>query len=297
MNKKHTTLITDFLKSKGNTITEATKTNYKNVFKSLLIDILDNNTRKYIFTIPTRILINKIDTNPHLNINNKISYLKMIKYLLEFLNKPYKQVLDKLKIYYAQAITDRPRQNKEVLKNSLFTFDKLMDLLEQSKDRDYLILYLLINFNTRNQDLIILYTENKKIISNVLQGKQAENILYFDEDDNLNYVRGNYKTLTSYGVKTNIINDPYFISLIKKKSNNTYLLNNRNNKPYTAGEMQKLIKSIGNKYIKNSNLNQQNIYKLIVEHFEKLNDNNKLKTTANNRGHQRGTQEAYYSTV
>ena len=201
MNKRHTALITDFLKSKGDTITEATKTNYKNVFKSLLVEILENNTRKYIFTIPTRILINKIDTNPHLNINNKISYLKMIKYLLEFLNKPYNQVMDKLKIYYNEAITDRPRQNKEVLKNSLFTFNKLMDLLEQSKDQSYLLLYLLINFNTRNQDLIMLYTNNKKTINNVLQGKQAENILYFNEDDNLIYVRGNYKTLTSYGVK------------------------------------------------------------------------------------------------
>ena len=172
-----------------------------------------------------------------------------------------------------------------------------MDLLEQSKDRDYLILYLLINFNTRNKDLIALYTNNKKRILHVLNQECTDNILYFQDNGKLMYIRGDYKTVRRYGIQGHIIDDPYFISLIKKKSNNTYLLNNRNNKPYTANEINKLLKSIGNKYIKDSNLNQQLIYKIIVDHFEKLNDNQNLKLIANNRGHQRETQEGYYSTT
>jgi len=290
MNKKHTELINEFLADKGDTIQPQTKRNYTNLFIRLLNLIIGNNKRKYILAISQPQLIKKID-NSDFTLNTKIDSLKLIKYLLEFTYKTYKPVQKQLTKYYGMTADERPTKNKELLKDTI-QYDELMKILNEADELDYILFYLLINFNTRNKDLVINYTNDKKIIKNVIDGILKINILYFKNND-LYYTRGDYKTHSIYGDKTDKITDKKFIQILKHTPINKNIFINSKDRPYNHTEINKYIQSRFKQYT-NHLLNQSKIYKIIVDHHE--NNTKKLKNISNHRGHSLDTQNNYYST-
>ena len=110
------------------------------------------------------------------------------------------------------------------------------------------------------------------------------------------YVRGDYKTLKFHGVLQNTITDEKFIKIADNLKDGLIFVNKKGT-AYTAGNITKYINKIFSNYSDLlKDINQQIIYKVITQHYEKLNDNNKLREIASNRGHTRTTQEAEYST-
>ena len=76
---------------------------------------------------------------------------------------------------------------------------------------EYIINYLIINFNTRNKDLDV------KIINKKSDINDKENFLYINKKTKkVQYIRNDYKTAKTYGAKNNEITDKDFYDRINK---------------------------------------------------------------------------------
>lgn len=290
LNKKHTTLIKDFLESKKD-ISNSTRTTYKNSFIRLINLIYPTNKRKYLFTQSQPEIFALIDASTY-PINTKIEALKMYKYLTDYKNKPSLLIDNKIAGYFQKLNDVRATTNQKTISN--LTYSQLLEMLEQSTGQKYLILYLLINGNVRNMDLIIEYTDDSKLINNVIGGNTKKNIIFL-KNGSAFFVRSDYKTADKYGIKKMTIENQKFIDIIRDFPKNEMIFKNRGGKPYKTNEMSNYIKSIGRKFNPKLNLNQQMIYKIILNHHENNNDYKKMTELSKNRGHSLDIQKTFYS--
>jgi hypothetical protein len=282
LSKAHENLINAFLKSKGDDIRATTKTAYINSFTRLIKLIFKTNKQKSILTINIGEVFKILET-AEIPTNSKIDLLKTYKYIYEFKKKSSKPIAAELLKYFNTL--DNKETNKKLLED-LITYAELMKLYNKLEGVEYLLYYLIINFNVRNMDLIIFYT-NKPDEAD----KKDINLLHFNNEGNLIYTRNNYKTARTYGQKTHIIKDNKFIKILKGLKINEYIFKNRTGKPRTYNEMNKYISSIGTRYgVKG--MNQQNIYKIILNN---TNDYNEMTNRSTNRGHSLTTQGEYYT--
>ena len=93
------------------------------------------------------------------------------------------------------------QQKNDVLKETLPTIDFKKMLNGYYRDKQYknfVILYLLLNYNTRNQDLVL------RVVKDETELNQKENFLLIREKDVV-YIRNDYKTKDRYGTKRDII--------------------------------------------------------------------------------------------
>lgn len=299
---RHTKLINDFLTSKQD-IKENTKQTYLNTFKRLLFNVFKNNQKRYLLTRTQQEIINIVDTLKDFNddkkdisYNNKIEYLKIFKYLLQFSNKKFDKVDKQLNIYFGLNEKQRPTKNKEILKDSNINFGDLLQFLHKLKGQDYIIYYLLIQYNIRNADLIIEYTDDKQLIHSVLSGKEKKNIIYINEGV-INYIRTDYKTASKYGIQQHQTKDEDLIKYLQEQTINKGLFKNTKGKAYKINEISNYIKAISNRLHKGANLTQQIIYKIVVDYFESENDYKRMKQITKNRGHSLDVQSKNYSTT
>lgn len=301
MNQINIKLLNDFLTSKTD-LQQATKRNYMNTYERLINILLSNNKRKSLLSLSQKEVLGKIDKlminndSTPATYNSKIDYLKLYKYLLQFNKKPISKIDKKIDAYIKINDENKAKTNQILINDSQMTFKTLNDLLASLNSQPYLIYYILINFNVRNQDLLIEYTDNKKLINDVNKGKVEQNIIYKSKDHFI-YVRSDYKTNKVYGIKKHIINDDKFIEIMNQKEENKALLLTNKDAPYKNNQISNLIKSIGNKYEPNSGLTQQLIYKVINNHYEMTNDHKKLLEISFNRGHSLDTQKKQYSSI
>ena len=302
MNATNQALLNKFLESKQD-LQPATKKNYMNTYERLINILLPTKSKKKsLLTLTQKSVLDKIDklminndTMPA-TFNSKIDYLKLYKYLLQYNNKPISKIDKQIDNYIKINNDNKAATNQNLIDNSQMTFDKLNDMLDNLTGQAYLLYYILINFSVRNQDLLIEYTNKKKLINEVLKDKVNKNIIYKSKNEYI-YIRNDYKTKSQYGLKKHIITDPKFIEIIEDFPINESLFKNRTDRGYKTNEISNLIKSIGNKYIKNSNLSQQLIYKIINNYHENNNDHQKILEIAKNRGHSLDTQKSNYSSI
>ena len=161
------------------------------------------------------------------------------------------------------------KENNIGLKEELPSYQELLDYLDYLYDNElwayYVINYLLINFQTRNSDLIFDIVKLKRDTQD-----DSKNYLWV-ASKKITFVRNVYKTAKTYHQKSDIITDPRFTLAIKKiiEKDITIIPN-----PELVGH-----------YVKNATYNKlgENLYfKIQVAHFK--NDMNKIKEMSNNRG-------------
>ena len=117
--------------------------------------------------------------------------------------------LDKRReVMIIQKQNQKKQKNKELLEAGLPTKKELLKHLDDKyKDeqwRDYIILYLIINFSTRNKDLDVAFVDNITLSKN-----ETLNTLV-TKKTHVNYIRNNYKTSDSYGRKAYSIKNRKF---------------------------------------------------------------------------------------
>jgi len=79
------------------------------------------------------------------------------------------------------------------------------------KDKDYkkfVILYLLMNYNTRNKDLVVKVVKDEKDLN------KDENFLWIRDKDVV-YIRNDYKTKERYGGKRDVIKAKKFFNAVQ----------------------------------------------------------------------------------
>ena len=153
------------------------------------------------------------------------------------------------------------RQKNDKLKETLpsVDFNKLLNGYYRDKQyKNFVILYLLLNYNTRNKDLVVRVTNDQADLN------PNENFIFIRDKDVI-YIRNDYKTKDTYGMKQDIIKSRKFFNAIKKVDS---LLENNNN-------LDRQVKAV------TKGINQSTMFKMLVA------QNNNLKSIAKaskNRG-------------
>ena len=152
------------------------------------------------------------------------------------------------------------QQKNLILKETLPTIDFKQMLNGYYRDKQYksfVILFLLLTYNTRNKDLVV------KVVNNESDLNEKENFIFIREKDVV-YIRNDYKTKERYGGKRDIIKSRKFFNAIKEVDS---LL--------VDGNLDRQVKKITN------GINQSTMFKMLVA------QNNNLKSIAKaskNRG-------------
>ena len=246
------------------------------------------NSKKNLANLSQSEIINIVKTNEEYA---KINLIKIALTFLRWRDKPVNMVEKYLKDLIEDRTDGAVDKNIEIIKNAGATYDDLIDALDRATGTDFLLFYLLINFNTRNNDLIIRVINSKEN-----EITKDENFMVVHKNKST-YIRNDYKTAKSYGSKTDVIRNLKFQKIMRDELNNDneYLFVNSKKKPYKQTEMGNYIKAKFKSYIPDSKLTQAVIYKIIQHHAEENKDINMMKNIAKSRGHTIDTALKYYS--
>jgi len=174
--------------------------------------------------------------------------------------KPNDIVRDFLRQANAEASLLQQKKNL-ILKETLPSVDFKQMLNGYYRDKNYksfVILYLLMTYNTRNKDLVL------RVVNDESDLNEKENFIFIREKDVV-YIRNDYKTKNRYGGKQDVIKIKKFLKAIKEVDK---LLENDNN-------LDRQVKKI------TGGINQSTMFKMLVA------QNNNLKSIAKaskNRG-------------
>ncbi len=129
----------------------------------------------------------------------------------------YKLAVDKLieeRDSTKLEIQEEVKEKNSTIKEDLPTLSELEEyteyLYESKKWFEYIINYLLINYQTRNKDLNFTIVNLKRDTKD-----QTKNFIWL-ERNKATFIRNNYKTAGTYGTKTDVITDEKFLNAIKK---------------------------------------------------------------------------------
>ena len=234
----------------------------------------------------------------------KLNLLNIAIVILQNKNKEVSLLLKYRKNIQEGREDQQAAKNEAQIKKANASYDDLMRALDEATGKDYILFYLLINLNTRNNDLIMkLITNKQKDLLN-----EEDNFMIVSPSKS-RFVRNDYKTNKSFGVKIDKIRDEKFQKMINKEllEGNEYLFVNNKKKPYKQTEMGKFIKSRFAFYLDvksadpkeevKTNLSQAVIYKIISEYAREFGGDKMKKDIADARGHSLDTQAKYYSTI
>ena len=88
-------------------------------------------------------------------------------------------------------------------------FKKMLNKYYKDKNyKKFVILYLLIHYNTRNRDLIV------KVVKDESELNKTDNFLWIIENDVV-YIRNDYKTASRYGIKREVIKAKKFFNAVQ----------------------------------------------------------------------------------
>jgi len=264
----------DTIKDKSDATKKQYRIQYNKLFKLTGKPIQDTSEKKIME------LLNEIDNknNSQALLNIALLIRKNNNLSVTLLEKKRKQDKDKL-------VEDVKIKNVE-LKENLPSYDDIVEymnyLFDKSEWTDYIINYLLINLQVRNQDLdFTIITRKKDAVDKNINYMWLQNT-----KKKVTFIRNVYKTANievgdgkehGYGQKVNNITDTNFIVAVRRVIGcQKYNLDCGvfiPNKSSIAYHLQKAtFKQIG----------EGKYFKIIVNHFR--NDLDKLKEISNNRG-------------
>jgi len=196
----------DYLLSIRTSLDARTKNNYTNYYKRLKL-ILKNDIHK----LTEKEIITAIDNSTELDkktkeirnvpISIRLALLNIALIIKQVYQQSTQELIDYRIILNKQNNISNLEKNVE-LKSNLPTIKELNDytnkLFEEGKYVDFIVNYLILNFNTRNMDINLIITRKSEDITN----KDNYIVLY---KGNAKYVRFQFKTAINYECKSNVI--------------------------------------------------------------------------------------------
>lgn len=260
----------DFVETKSN-VSFVSMRNYKSQY-SKLFKLLGGNMPIASFSQKQIIKTVKTLSNPNGQqalLNIAIQVLRMSG------NEPTE--LTELRDNNKVKIKDLTKLKNVELAATLPSYNDLLahidSLFNSNNWTDYVINYLLVNFQVRNKDLLFDIVLKKKDMVDT-----TKNYIWWNRSlKKIVYVRNNYKTVDTYGVKENTITDPNFILAIKRIV--AHQKANELSGVFIPNESQLgyyICKASFNKICEGKTV------KIVINHFR--NNIDKLKEISNNRG-------------
>ena len=218
------------------------------------------------------------------NVNNQQALLNIglvVRKLYGLSVKKLEEFREKLKLKINESIK---KKNIE-LKETLPSYDDLIQytemLWENSEWTDYIINYLLIHYQVRNEDLDFQIIKRKKDAND-----PTKNYMWL-QSGKVTYIRNRYKTDKTYGKKVNVITNKQFITAIRRvlgcqasELKCGVFIPNRSAIAYYLAKAT--YKQLG----------ESKYAKIVINHFRKNLD--KLKEISENRGTDIKTILSYY---
>ena len=271
-------LLADAYKNSGRSTQSAYRSNYFKMYNAL-------NNRE-IHTVSETAIINAVDALNIKNVNTKSALLNIavvVRRLPEYELKVSKLVIQREKL--REVIIEHTKTNNDAI--NLPSYSDIvnhMDSLYTSGDyRGYIINYLLIHFQTRNQDLNFTIVSNKRDMNGI-----DKNFLWLNiKKKMVVYKRSMYKTNKIYGSLIQEITDKKFITALKA-------ISRLQDKKDPKGTFIKNVSSLAGyvmKYTLNG-LGESKYVKIIINHFK--NDLQALTQISTNRGTSIATLIAFY---
>jgi len=239
---------------------------YNNAYKKLHDDL----DQKDIHTCTSKEIFDKLDKYESPNTRQSLLNAAIGVW------KVYNVNTDDLVAYredLAKSIKQSVKTKNAALQEHLPSYADIVKHTEECFDSgkfvEYVVNFLLLNLQVRNQDL------NFKIISQLVNADNAELNYMVPMKSKVYYVRNKYKTAGTYGPKQDVITDPNFITAIKRiqsmnKDGHNVIIPNENTIAYR-------IQSLSYQ-----NLGEGAIFKIVVNNFR--DDLDELKRISANRG-------------
>jgi hypothetical protein len=189
------------MKQSFSTQGDKTKTNYINMYKRLR-PLLENDVKDSTADE----IINAI-RGYETTANSRRSMLNVVYVIFKHFDKstlPLVNYRDDL----AGDAFDESRVKDTAIKEKEYTLKQITDYMNDAfVNGDYLkfvINYLLLNYQTRNQDLDLIITTDKKELND------TDNFILLREGS-CDYIRNHYKTADTYGAKKHLIRNKNFV--------------------------------------------------------------------------------------
>ena len=157
---------------------------------------------------------------------------------------PNTMIRQALKKTNEKTTKEQQQKTTEIINNMppLKEFKALLGVYNHQKMwKQYVALYLLLNINTRNQDLVLKITSDPNDLDD-------ENNWLYVRKHSVIYFRNNYKTEHAYGKKKNVINSKKFADACRNISN--LLIDD--------GNLDRQVKRI------TGGVNQSTLFKIVV---------------------------------
>lgn len=240
---------------KSNNTIKAYITQYNKLYKLLDKDIGDTSQKKLIDTI-------KDIDNP----NSRQALLNIGILIRNNKNLDIKELL-KYRDTLKGDIKSAQKINNVNLSETLPSYRELEEYTESLKGKNdlyFIINYLLMNYNVRNEDL------HFKLITRKKEAKDENFNYIWLSPKKVEYIRNVYKTASNYGQKLYIINDKAFMSAVRRLIKDNWETPDMSQMPYIIKKAT--LMGIGEgRYVK-----------VIINHYR---DNiNKLKEISERRG-------------
>lgn len=234
-------------------------------------DNIGNNLPFNILTSQTTILKKLKDT--YENPNTLALYLNMIILIRKYKNEEIEKLI-KFRNTLSESIKKERKTNLDILDDTLPTYSKIKEELDNLSGVQYIINYLMLNHGLRNKDL------NLKFVKSIPT----------ESDENLIKIKGktallninSYKTEKAHGEKDIKVSDLKFLEELKKikLNDNDYLV------PMKNGDKINNITTFNDKMKKLTigNLGQAKIVKIVVKHLLNTKQFDKLEQLGKDRG-------------
>jgi hypothetical protein len=155
-------------------------------------------------------ILKKIDNEP--TISTRKSMAGSISKYLQYKGKDTKKMADYIFKQTADFQKDKDKRTAET-KHELPSLKDLKGelnrLYEKEDYRSFIILFLMVNYQVRNKDLIA------SVVSSKRETNSTDNFIIVGKSQ-ATYVRNDYKTAFKYGTKTNIIKNKKFMNAINQ---------------------------------------------------------------------------------
>ena len=245
-------------------------------------DNIGNNLPFNILTSQTTILKKLKDTYD--NPNTLALYLNMIILIRKYKSEEIEKLI-KFRNTLSESIKKERKTNLDILDDTLPTYTKIKEELDNLSGVQYIINYLMLNHGLRNKDL------NLKFVKSIPT----------ESDENLIKIKGktvllninSYKTAKIHGEKDIKVSDLKFLEELKKikLNDNDYLV------PMKNGDKINNITTFNDKMKKLTigNLGQNRLVKIVIKHLLNTKRFDKLEQIGKDRGTSMGVLLTSYN--
>jgi len=251
---------------------------YKKIRGGLKQDIVDTDEDELLDFISDMIDDGK-------SVHSALNYLASIINIRRYHKLPIDKLQSRREVMIIQKEQAKKEKNKELLEGGLPSKKDLMnhmnDKYKEENWKEFIILYLILHYHTRNKDLDVAFVDNITLSKN-----ETINTLVVKKT-HVNYIRNNYKTADSYGRKSYSIKNRKF----KESVNNyleqigdtndkyIYLLTDSKGNHVQEDSIQKIIARTTM-----NNLSTTLYNKILTSHAVKNGDMDELKIISERRG-------------